>query len=75
VETYSTIQCTVKVSDRVFTTQQDDVKDIPFKYLIKDSNSKLLCHIIFAGKDNEGISDEDLLTVVLDRMRTQGRAK
>ena len=75
METYSTIQCSVKVSNRIWTTQQEDKYDLPFKYIIKDSNGKLLCHVIFADKDKEGILEEDLLTIVIDRLRIQNGAK
>ena len=74
METYSTIQCNMKVTDRVFTTQQEDAKDIPFKYIIKDKDGKLLAHLIFTNKDQEGITDEDLKAVIRDREQIQKRA-
>ena len=75
METYSTIQCNMKVTDRVFTTQQEDAKDVPFKYIIKDKDGKLLAHLIFTNKDQEGITDEDLLSIVDDRNQIRERAK
>ena len=74
METYSTIQCNMKVTDRVFTTQQEDAKDVPFKYIIKDKDGKLLAHLIFTNKDQEGITDEDLKAVIRDREQIQKRA-
>ena len=74
METYSTLQCGMKVTDRVFTTQQQDAKDIPFKYIIKDKDGKLLAHLIFTNKDQEGIADEDLKAVIRDREQIQKRA-
>ena len=74
METYSTITCNMKVTDRVFTTQQEDVKDIPFKYIIKDKDGKLLAHLIFTNKDQEGITDDDLKAVILDREQIQKMA-
>ena len=74
-ETYSTLACGMKVSDRVFTTQQEDANDIPFKYIIKDKDGKLLAHLIFTNKDQEGITDEDLKAILLDREQIRGRAK
>jgi len=75
VETYSTIQCNMKVSDRVYTSQQKDAKDIPSKYIIKDSNGKLLCFIVFKSDDADGITDDDLVTILKDRKEIQERAK
>ena len=77
METYSTLNCGMKVSDRVFTTQQNDAQDIPYKYIIKDSNGKLLCQIIFSNKDKEieGVLDEDLRVILLDREQIKARAK
>jgi len=65
----------MKVSERVYTSQQTDVNDIPFKYVIKDSNGKLLCFIVFKSDDADGITDEDLVTILKDRKDIQARAK
>ena len=75
METYSTLNCGMKVSDRVYTTQQEDANDIPFKYIIKDKDGKLLAHLIFTNKDQEGITDEDLKAIILDREQIKGMAK
>ena len=74
-ETYSTLHCGTRVTDRVWTTQQTDTKDVPFKYIIKDKDGKLLAHLIFTNKDQEGITDEDLKAIILDREQIKGRAK
>lgn len=74
-ETYATSQCSVKVSERIWTSQQNDVKDVPFKYVIKDSNGKLLAFIVFKSDDADGIIDDDLKTIIRDREQIREKAR
>jgi hypothetical protein len=67
-ETYGTLRCTVKVSDRVFTSEQIIEGESPVKYIIKDLEGKLLCQIIFKDKETDGIADADLLAIIIDRL-------
>ena len=71
METYSTLRCTVKVTDRVFAADELGEAEIPFKYVVKDLDGKLLAHIIFKDNDREGISNEDLLAVLIDHLKAQ----
>lgn len=71
METYSTIRCTNKVNERVFAGEDIGESEISFKYIIKDLEGKLLCHIIFKDKDIDGITNEDLLAVLIDRLSSQ----
>jgi hypothetical protein len=71
METYSTIGTGVKVTDRVFTSDQLGEAETPFKYVIKNLEGRLIGHLVFKNGENEGILNEDLLSVLIDRLATQ----
>lgn len=70
-DTYTTIRCTTKVNERIFAGDDLGENETPFKYVIKDLEGKLLCHIIFKDKDIDGITNEDLLSIIIDRLSCQ----
>ena len=71
METYATMNCGLEVTKRVFTTEQFGENEAPFKYIVKDLENKLLGHVVFKDKDNDGITNSDLLVILIDRLTKQ----